>query len=99
MKKKGGKKPPRSQMQALYEIRDSIQELEPKKGLRKFLDHFLIGILRGLGFALGSTVILALLILILQAVLRSGAISTFVNDTFEAQITELIDEQSTEDRN
>ncbi|MDA0208407.1 MAG: hypothetical protein O3B64_03330 [bacterium] len=97
MKKTGGKKP-RSHIQALYDIRDSIQNLEPKKGFAKFFDHFLVGILRGLGFALGSTVVLTIVIVIMRSILTSGAVSKVVKEAFESQIIELIQEQSAENR-
>ena len=78
--------------EAIDDLHLEIHKLTPPTAIRKAVRSFATGLVKGVGFVVGTTLIAALLIYFVQQSLESGKLQDWVGDQVRGAITESIDE-------
>ena len=78
--------------EAIDDLHLEIHKLTPPTAIRKAVRSFATGLVKGVGFVVGTTLIAALLIYFVQQSLESGKLQDWVGDQGRGAITESIDE-------
>lgn len=77
---------------AIDELRTEVKKLAPPTAIIKAFRGFFTGIVRGVGFVVGTTLVAAVLIYFVQQSFESGRLQNWVSDQIRGAITESIDE-------
>lgn len=75
---------------AVESIETQVEELKPKTGARKAWQLFTQGIVRGVAFAFGTTVIAGLILFGFYRVLNSETIQNWISDTVRTAVEQTI---------
>lgn len=81
---------------AIEELHDDIRKMIPKSAGRRAMNSIGNGVLRGLGFIIGTTVIAAILIFGIQQALQSQIIQDWISSQFSTVIEKSIENAKNE---
>ncbi len=78
--------------EAIDDLHDEVHKLTPPTALAKVMRGFVSGVIRGVGFVIGTTVVAAILVLLAQQAIDSGKFQDWVSDQVSEAINDSIDD-------
>ena len=73
--------------EAIEELHEDVRKIAPKSGIHKAGMSFLNGILKGLGFLIGTTLVAAILIWGLSKALNSQVVQDWIGNTIQDAVS------------
>jgi hypothetical protein len=77
---------------AIDDLHDEVHKLTPPTAFAKIMRGFVSGVIRGVGFVVGTTVVAAVLVLLAQQAIESGKFQDWISSQVSDAITESIDD-------
>ncbi len=76
---------------AIEDLHEDIRKMLPKSAGRRMLNNLGSGILKGLGFIIGTTIIAALFIFLIQKALQTDVVQSWISDQISSAVEASVD--------
>lgn len=73
--------------ETVMEIQEDVERIKPHSAFKRFLGHFAQGVLRGIGFVFGTTILAAVIVVALQQFFQSEKFQEWLGDAFITVLT------------